>query len=105
MLNHLESNDVTYTELKETDNMLVANVSTEAAIINSFRDGEPPVIGAFLWGCLFGPVGIVVVAVTTDNDKELIKKAAWGCAIPVGCTALSYIAYYALFLTATAVTY
>jgi hypothetical protein len=80
--------------------LVAANISTEmisssAAIAGNLTNAaaEPPLVSAFWWGCLTGPIGIVVVAVTTETDKEQIKKAAFGCAIPVGCSALSYIAY------------
>ncbi len=80
--------------------LVSANISTEmisnsAAIAGNLTNSavEPPLISAFWWGCLTGPIGIVVVAVTTETDKEQIKKAALGCAIPIGCSALSYVAY------------
>ncbi|MCF8363165.1 MAG: hypothetical protein K9G70_11140 [Prolixibacteraceae bacterium] len=97
----IESNNASYNDL-EANNYSTANIMNTAAIATSMQDEatEPPVVSAFWWGCLTGPVGIVVVAVTTDNNKEQIKKSVFGCAIPVGCSALSWIAYYALYATA-----
>ena len=36
-------------------------------------------IASFLWGCAFGWVGLLIVYLVTDNDKEQTKKALWGC--------------------------
>jgi hypothetical protein len=102
----IESNNASYSDLKSV-NFSVPNIANTAAIAASVQDEslEPPILSAFWWGCLTGPIGIVVVAVTTDNNKELIKKSAWGCAIPVGCSALSYALYYGLYIAAASSVY
>ncbi|HKK81825.1 MAG TPA: hypothetical protein VJ909_06240 [Prolixibacteraceae bacterium] len=97
----IESTNASYADL-EANGFSASAIANTAAIATSMQDEnmEPPVLSAFWWGCLTGPVGIVVVAVTTDNNKEQIKKSVFGCAIPTGCSALSWIAYYALYATA-----
>jgi len=102
VVSYIESNNnVTYSDLNAT-NLSFSNLSDMAAIATSGLDenGQPPLMSAFWWGCIFGPVGIAVVAVTTDSDKAQIKKAATGCVIPVGCSLLSWAAYYALYIAA-----
>ncbi len=88
--------DASFNDLA-ANNLSTANLSSSAAIASNMNseDGEPPLLSPFWWGCIFGPVGIVVVAVTSDNNKEYIRKSVLGCAIPVGCSLISWIAYYA----------
>ncbi len=42
------------------------------------------VLPPFLWGCLTGPVGMVVVYVMTDGDQKKLMKSLWGC-LAGGC--------------------
>ncbi len=97
----IESTNASYADL-EANGFSASLITNTAAIATSIQDEntEPPVLSAFWWGCLTGPIGIVVVAVTTDNNKEQIKKSVFGCAIPVGCSALSYALYYGLIIAA-----
>ncbi|MDA3816612.1 MAG: hypothetical protein PF486_04485 [Prolixibacteraceae bacterium] len=97
----IETNNASYSDL-EANNYSTSNIMNTAAIASSMQDEKtgPPILSAFWWGCLTGPIGIVVVAVTTDNNKEQIKKSVFGCAIPVGCSALSYALYYGLYIAA-----
>jgi hypothetical protein len=41
-------------------------------------------IPGFWWGCVLGPVGILVVYLVTDNDKPEVKKALYGCLVSAG---------------------
>ena len=99
VIQYVSSNDnVTYEELSEKD-FFSSNISNATTVAMNLQDGgeEPPVFGSFLWGCLFGPIGIVMVAVTTDGDRDQIKKSVWGCALPTGCTIISYAIYFAAY--------
>ncbi|MDA3880389.1 MAG: hypothetical protein PF436_08380 [Prolixibacteraceae bacterium] len=102
----IATNDASYNDLEASD-FSITNIGNTAAIATSIQDEskEPPVLSAFWWGCLTGVIGIVVVAVTTDNNKEQIKKSVLGCAIPTGCSILSTVVYYALYATAVSTTY
>jgi len=63
--------------------------------------GEPPLgIPSFLWGCVGGWVGLVVVYVATDNDKPEVKKALWGCVASSATIAVVYVLYAVLWTTA-----
>lgn len=47
---------------------------------NSFYD-EMPLVSGFWWGCCLGIVGLALVYFITDNNKEEVKIAFWGCVI------------------------
>jgi hypothetical protein len=83
LVSYIESNNaVSYNDLKTTNSALIENVSSSAAIAMTTSSGDvPPFISAFLWGCIFNWLGILVVAVTTDFNGHQIKKSAWGCLI------------------------
>jgi hypothetical protein len=92
---YLSENDATYADVANYNSDLVANVSSTAALaLNSSSAGEPPFISAFLWGCIFNWVGIVVVALTTDMDMSYIMKSVWGCAVSTGVWVIFYVIYY-----------
>lgn len=43
--------------------------------------GEPPLgIPSFLWGCIFGLVGLAIVYFVSEDSEET-KKALWGCVV------------------------
>lgn len=43
--------------------------------------GEPPLgIPSFLWGCILGWIGLLIVYLVSE-DKEETKKALWGCVV------------------------
>ena len=43
-------------------------------------------IPGFWWGCVLGPVGILVVYLVTDNDRDEVKKSLYGCLVSTGIT-------------------
>jgi hypothetical protein len=89
-----ENEGVTYNELEAFNSMLIENVSSSAAIaLNAASEGEPPVLSAFLWGCIFSWVGLIVVYVTTDSNKAYTSKAWSGCLVNAGCYVLSSVLY------------
>lgn len=74
--------DLSYSQLEESNSDLISNVSSTAAIaMTSASADEPPIVNAFLWGCLFNVVGMLVVGLTTDFDNDQIMKSAWGCLV------------------------
>lgn len=90
-----ENEEVSYSELQENHNSLIENVSTSAAIAMSMQEADaPPLMSSFWWGCIFNWVGVIVVYVTTDSNKEYTKGAWTGCLVSTGCSALSWVAYY-----------
>ncbi len=90
---YLETNETaTFETLVNENSPLVANVAGDATPMGmAGQDGEPPLgIPSFLWGCVFGVIGLVVVYIMTDENKDETKKALWGC---VASTAVSIVIY------------
>lgn len=73
--------DVTYDELASTHSDLVENINSSAALALSSSSDTPPILSAFIWGCLFNWVGILIVGITTNFDNQQITKSLWGCLI------------------------
>ena len=68
-----------------------ANLSEENSLSSSLLDG-PAGIPAFLWGCVLGWIGILVVYLVTEDSDET-KKALYGCLIGWGLGFLLYILF------------
>ena len=99
LVGYVSQNDVTYTDVQTYNSALVENVSSTAALaLNADGGKTPPFISAFLWGCIFNWVGIVVVALTTDMDMSYIMKSVWGCAVSSGFWVIFYVIYYYVIL-------
>ena len=98
-LNELESyldqnEGMTYSELLASGSELILNVSGSSSPLGMDQDkdelfGIPP----FLWGCVLGWVGLLLVYILTDNDKELVKKAFTGCLVSTGVSIALYVVY------------
>ncbi|HPR31228.1 MAG TPA: hypothetical protein PLK12_03995 [Prolixibacteraceae bacterium] len=99
----LTEEGLTYSTLFPENNALVENASAVASAGLNASQQSPPVLNAFLWGCVAGVTGIVLVAVTTGNDEAQIKSALIGCvvqsvSISVVYSVASFVFYYALDL-------
>lgn len=71
--------ELTFEDLLEVNHPLLANVSHDASLMGpNMING--PIIPAFWWGCIFGPVGVLVVYIVED-DRAQTKSAFWGCLI------------------------
>jgi hypothetical protein len=89
-----QNTGVVYGELSKTGSNLIANVESNAAPMGMEQQGESPLgIPAFLWGCVLGWVGILVVYMLTDKDKVQAKKALNGCLVSAGAIAVFYVVY------------
>jgi len=94
-----ENENVTYADAASFDKSMVENVSSSAALaLNNSNAGDPPFVGAFIWGCVLNWVGILIVALTTDMDKDQIMKSVWGCVASTVFWSLWYVIYYAIIL-------
>ena len=75
---HLQSGK-SLTEMKAENNAVVSNVNLSSKSFSSSNSSDGPFgIPSFLWGCVFGLIGIVVVYVITEDSDEA-KKALFGC--------------------------
>ncbi len=103
-----QADDFKYNKLQVQDEFASLNVLEQTVIDNSFMSlsemksnnmlssefsnlslttmmMEPALgIPGFWWGCVLGPVGILVVYAVTDNDKDEVKKALYGCLVSAG---------------------
>ena len=98
--NYVNANPgITLTNLQAEDNNLVANLDLNLNNLGGFpfQDGEPPLgIPSFLWGCVFGVVGVALVYFLTDEDKAETKKALIGCVV----AGLSYTVFWIIYYIA-----
>lgn len=95
--NYLALNEgTTYNDLLTSGSELIANVSDSSSPMGMAQEGEAPLgIPAFLWGCVLGWVGLLVVYLVTDNDKAQVKKALTGCLVSTGVSIVLYIVLFA----------
>lgn len=82
------------------------NLSPELnAKVKGLSDGmnlmEPPLgIPGFWWGCVLGPLGILLAYLLSDQDRDETKSALWGCLVGYGAGFLLYIIIWVLILGA-----
>jgi hypothetical protein len=99
---------ITLAGLQAEESMLVQGINLSKYYLPGFdrddpgvkaqEDGEPPLgIPSFLWGCVGGIYGILIVYLVSDS-KEQTEKAVKGCVVSrlVGC--VIYVAIYALII-------
>lgn len=55
-------------------------------------------IPGFWWGCVLGIVGILVVYLVTDNDRDEVKSAFTGCIVGTVLQVGFYLIYYLVIL-------
>jgi hypothetical protein len=95
-------------ELEKVNPQLFSDIEirTEAAMVFDTKDELPLGVPSFWWGCCLGGLGILLVYIFSDEDKEQTKKAFYGCLVSGATAAVLYLGYF-LFLatTAASVTY
>ena len=96
---------VSYKDLAESGSELILNVSNNSSPMGIENGGDDLLgIPPFLWGCILGWLGLLMVYILTDNDKEQVKKALKGCLVGTGVAvavgAVFYIAFFSLLLAA-----
>lgn len=90
-----QDESITYSALEANESDLINNVSSSAAIaMNANSADSPPFLSAFLWGCLFNLLGMLIVGITTEFDSDQMRKSAWGCLINTLLTSGGYISTY-----------
>lgn len=99
--NYLAQNEgTTYADLALADSDLITNVSdTTAPMGMSQGDDDLMGIPAFLWGCVLGWVGLLLVYILTDNDKAQVKKALTGCLVSTAVGVAFYVVYIVWIVT------
>ena len=87
------NSDLTYSTLKLTDENLVTSLRLVAEGALHLQSNQVLGIPSFLWGCVAGVPGLVVVYIFTDQDKVETKKALWGCVTATGVYVVAYVIY------------
>jgi glucan phosphoethanolaminetransferase (alkaline phosphatase superfamily) len=103
----IASSELTADEIATTDASILENVSTLATLpLTSDEEsgGAPLGIPSFLWGCLFGILGIVLVYFISDENKDETKKAVWGCVASSAVSIIVWIIWAAAVSSAAATT-
>lgn len=75
----LQNNFMSLSEM-QSKNMLSSKYSN-LNLTNGMMMEPALGIPGFWWGCVFGPVGILIVYLVTDNDKAEVKKSLYGCLV------------------------
>jgi hypothetical protein len=79
----------TLEDVKDTE--LTKDLNLDTNVTNTIASGELPLnIPAFWWGCVLGVIGILVVYLVTDKDKDQTKKAMFGCLVFAAVWAIYY---------------
>jgi hypothetical protein len=85
----------TFEDVKDTE--LTKDLNLDTNITNTVASGDLPAnIPAFWWGCVLSWVGVLIVYLVTDKDKDQTKKALLGCLV----NAAIWIVYYFVVLGA-----
>lgn len=90
---YVQANDgVTLSQLKSENSELLKGIDMEAQTMSTVSAGELPAgIPAFWWGCILTVVGVILVYVLTDSDKDQTKKALMGCLVTGGVWLLWWV--------------
>jgi len=101
----VSNSDLTYSTLKENNASMITGLKLVSDTNSPFASfGEPPLgIPSFLWGCVCGPVGLVIVYLLTEEDKAETKKALWGCITTTVVYTVVYIVYAAAVVSTTGI--
>lgn len=90
-----QDQSLTYDDLLEANNPLIANLNVDSNLMPGFG-AEMPVLPAFWWGCILGPIGILLVYVI-EEDRDQTMSALWGCVIGYGASAIIYVVLVAIY--------
>ncbi len=90
-----ENAGVTYTDLESAESELIIGVENSTAPLGMDSESEPPLgIPSFLWGCILGVIGILLVYLLTDGDKDETRKALWGMLVWIGVWVILYVGVF-----------
>ncbi len=82
-----------------------SGVLSSDVVIKAWSPDEDPLFGipAFWWGCILGAIGILLVYVLTDGDRDQTKKALFGCLVSAGAYFVFWIIWYVIVAATSAV--
>ncbi len=94
---YVQESNVTLEELQAQSPDLVAGIDLSTNSADSLASADlPGGIPAFWWGCVLAVLGVILVYVLTDQDKEQTKKALIGCLVFAGAWVIYYVVVVAL---------
>jgi hypothetical protein len=86
-----QHNDKSYTEVSQENATLLSGISATTTLPFSASSDELVLgIPSFLWGCVFGWVGLLVVYLVLEN-KVQTKKALTGCIVSTVVGVVFYV--------------
>lgn len=92
-----QNEGVSLEELKASNSELVSDIAIAEESSASFVAGELPLgVPAFWWGCVLTILGVVLVYVLTDQDKDQTKKALYGCLVTGGVYVIYWVVWVAV---------
>ncbi len=94
---YVQESDITLEELQAQNSDLVDGIELSADTSGALAAAEMPLgIPAFWWGCVLAVLGVILVYVLTDQDKEQTKKALIGCLVFAGAWVIYYVIIVAI---------
>lgn len=94
---YVQESDVTLEELQAQNSDLVSGIELSADTSGALAAADLPLgIPAFWWGCVLTLLGVILVYVLTDQDKEQTKKALIGCLVTAGAWVIYYVIVVAI---------
>lgn len=92
---HVATNPgTTLDEVSASNAELIQDMVLEGNAIAAVMAEAPLNIPPFWWGLCLGWVGLLVVYIVTDNDRDQVKKAFTGCLINTGIGLVLYLLIY-----------
>lgn len=77
-----EHPEMTYEQIKQSKPELLEGFDLISNTNTNFAPTKDmPLVGGFWWGCCLGIVGLALVYFITDNNKDQVRVAFWGCLI------------------------
>lgn len=99
---YVESSGATLEEMQSNNSALLKDLTIAPDSTAAFAVDELPLgIPAFWWGCVLTLLGVILVYVLTDKDKDQTKKALYGCLVTGGVYLLYIIFWGVVFGRAT----
>lgn len=100
---YVNENGVTLENLKAENSALLNGITLSNESSASLIADELPLgIPAFWWGCVLTVLGVILVYVLTDQDKDQTKKALYGCLVTAGAYIIFYVIVYGLLIGGSA---
>jgi hypothetical protein len=90
----IDNPQATISQMISECNPLVAEVS-RSGNLNGISILNEKVLGipSFMWGCCFGPIGILIVAITSKETKETMR-AVYGLLTTIGSATVLIVSFY-----------